>query len=445
MVGSGGLVLVGGVLLFGGEIRRVDVRVADEVIVAIGDDVGRPGDRVMSCEGCVIAPGFIDLHAHLRWPSANGESQPEAAVEAALLGGFVTLVAMANTDPPIDSVGRLRAAQERYRGLAVEVVQAATVSVDRAGERLVDMVSLAGAGAVLFSDDGAGVQNAEMMRRALLESRVTGVPIAQHAVDDSLFGSAVMNDSLVSARLGLVGGSEVAESVMVARDIELVKATAGVLHVMHVSSRESINLVRQARREGLRVSAEVTPHHLLLTDGSCSQADPRFKVNPPLRSLATQMALVSAVLDGSLEVIATDYAPHPVSAKRTAFGQAAFGIAGLAEAFSAAWTALRRAPGTTGEVLDSTLPSFLSTTEWFRLRCLVEALTTNAARVIGRQVGFEVGAAADLVILDPNARATGPLDPLNVGDSAYSGVDFSGSVQGVLRRGELMVWGGERV
>ena len=437
------LVAAGGSVFDGSRFLDADVAVEDGRIAEIAGTIrARPGDTVLDCRNRVVSRGFVDLHTHLRWPGEGELDQPEGIAAQALSGGFCTVVAMANTREPVDSPARFARASERYRDLGVRVVAASTITRGREGSEPVDFAAMAGAGAVFFTDDGSGVQRSDLMLRALAASARYGFVVAQHAQCNDLFGDAVMNQSVVAERMGLAGAPEVAESAMVARDLELVKATAGILHVMHVSARETLGLVRQARREGMRVSMEVAPHHLLLTDEAVAGADTRFKVNPPLRSNATRMALVNSLAQGDFDAVATDHAPHPPFRKELPWPQAAFGMIGIAEAFSVAWTALMALP-------EGPLPAAFAgesrrlPLDRFRgdlLGRLIWSLTSGPAAVLAEPGGLQVGEVGDLVVLDPNGTPDEVVSGLyRSQNSPYPGMDLCGSVAGVVRDGAVVV------
>jgi dihydroorotase len=434
------VLLAGGVVHDGERFRPGDVLVVDGVVRAVGPELARRrGQRVVACDGRVVAPAFVDLHVHLRFPGSDERDTPEAIAEAALRGGVTLAVAMANTDPPIDSAARLLEASARFEGLAIEVVQAACMTLDRRGETPVDVAELVDAGAEVLSDDGSGVASAAVMREVMRLAEAYGVVLAQHAEEPSLAHGGVLNEGPVAEALGVGGAPEVAESVMVARDLELAKVVPVPLHLCHVSARESLGLLRAARREGMRVSCEVTPHHLLLDETAAAGGDVRFKVNPPLRSRATQMALRQAVLRGEVDAIASDHAPHPPSRKERPLAEAAFGMVGVAELFPAAWTALRHAPGAPS--LEG-LPEWLTPEEWGALGQVLRALTTGPAGVLGRERVLEVGAQVDVVVLDPNRPpAFAPGSLYRSSNCPYRDLALEGRVEAVLRRGELHVWG----
>jgi dihydroorotase len=434
-------VLSRGVIFTGTRLLRGDLVVEDGHIVAIGEDVEQyRGDRVIDCEGKVVAPSFVDLHTHLRFPGVDEADDPESVARAGLAGGFGVLVAMANTVPPIDRLSRWHEANDRFRGLGVEVIQATSVTMDREGTQLVDVEALADAGVLIMSDDGSGIQRSDVMRDALVASAEYGVVIAQHSEDARLAAGGVINDGAFVEVLGVGGIPEVAESAMVARDVELLKVIPGQLHLQHVTARESLNLYRQAKREGLRISAEVTPHHLLLPEGRVTTGDTRFKVNPPLRSPATQMALVQGVVDGTFDCIATDHAPHPDSRKAGSYVDAAFGMLGLAEAWSAAWMAVRRSLPADQAALGPDLGS----RTWLALARVLGALSVGPAAVLGRSVGLRAGAVADVVVLDPEQRPREvPSRWYRSKNTPYQGEELIGRVDEVFLRGSQLVADGE--
>lgn len=436
--------LRGGVTFAGGRFSRADVLIQDGTIVAVGQGLDRSGvDRVIGCENKVVAPTFIDLHAHLRYPGVDEVDDLKSVANAALAGGYGVIVSMANTVPVIDRVELWQEVNAELSSLPIEVIQAATVTVGREGKSLVDFERLVDAGVEVFSDDGSGIQNSALMRQALMASAEFGFLIAQHCEDASLASGGVVNEGAVADALGVDSIPEVAESVMVARDIELLKTIPGRLHLQHVSARESLNLFRQAKREGLRISAEVTPHHLLLPDTRAIGGDTRYKVNPPLRSIPTQMALVQGVLDGSFDAVATDHAPHPDSRKIGSINEAAFGMIGLAEAMPAAWTALRRRVGP-GEELE--FGSDLNTPEWVAFGRLLSCMTSGPAEVLGRSNTLAPKAKADLVVIDPNANPPEvPSRWYRSANSPYRGETLIGRIDAVFLSGRQVVDEGEVV
>jgi dihydroorotase len=374
-----------------------DVLVVDGRVAAIGHDASKPDDaQVVDCAGLVVAPGFVDLHCHLREPGQEHKETLASGLAAAAAGGFTTVCCMPNTTPPLDTPGRVQWARERAVSVSpVHLYVIAAITTEQAGERLAPLRELAGAGAVAFSDDGRPVWNDDVMRLALRGAGELGLPLSLHEEDRELAAGGVMNAGPVAARLGLRGLPAVAEERMIARDIALLAAEGGRarVHIAHVSTAGAVALVRDARRRGLPVSAEATPHHLTLTDDLVARPwdgrpyDTRTKVNPPLRTQKDVDAVVAGLLDGTIEAIATDHAPHGAADKRCPYEQAAFGIS-LFETALASVLALyheRRAP----------LPT------------LVERLTAGPARLFGINAGtLTPGASADIVVFDPNEEWT---------------------------------------
>ncbi|HVR88918.1 MAG TPA: dihydroorotase [Candidatus Limnocylindria bacterium] len=354
--------------------------------------------RDAKARGLIAVPGFIDLHAHLREPGFEDSETVATGARAALAGGFTTICAMPNTEPAIDAPGLV--AELVARGAAAKaarVLPIAAITRGRRGTELADLVELAEAGAVAFSDDGAPVSDAQLFRSALEYSRSAGRPLFEHSQDLALSGAGVMHEGEVSARLGLPGMPAAAEETAIARDISLAKLSGGRLHLSHVSTAGSVELVRRAKAEGIAITAEVTPHHLALTDawvaGSRTfawqdddgvRATPYHsstKVNPPLRPAADVRACWAGLMDGTIDAIATDHAPHASVKKDVEFQDAAFGISGF----------------------ETAVPLLLAgvAAGWGTLERVIEGLTTGPAGVLGIAVP-----ANDLVVIDPRATWT---------------------------------------
>ena len=286
--------------------------------------------QVVDARGMVVCPGFIDIHCHLRQPGFEEKETIATGTRAAAKGGFTTVCCMANTDPPLDS----GATVEYIRSLAagegvVRVLPVGCVTKGRAGSELADFGELSTSGVIAFSDDGSPVADSSLMRRALQYSRDSGLPITDHCEDLTLSQGGVMNEGSVAARLGLKGIPAAAEEGMVVRDIDLARSTQGRLHIAHVSTAGSVELIRRAKNEGVSVTAEVTPHHLTLTEDMVASYNTNAKVNPPLRTAEDIAALVLGLKEGVIDVIATDHAPHTAKDKMCEFALAAFGISGL--------------------------------------------------------------------------------------------------------------------
>ncbi len=373
-------------------VRAVVVR--DGAIAEVAERVERPRDaRVVDARGKWVTPGFIDLHVHLREPGHEYKETVATGARAAVAGGFTAVCAMPNTKPVNDdaAVTELVLARAAAAGLA-RVYPIGAISRGSKGEELAEYGELAAAGCVALSDDGRPVMSAALMRRALEYAKVFGLPLSVHEEDLQLVGKGVMHEGAASTRLGLKGIPAAAEDVMVLRDLALVELTGGRLHVAHVSTAGAVRAVREAKRRGLRVTAEVTPHHLALTDEdvAASSYSTDYKMNPPLRSAEDVRACREALADGTLDAIATDHAPHSAVEKDLEFDAAANGIVGLETAFPVCLALVRE--GVLAE------------------RRLVEALSAGPARAFDLPGGtLARGARADVAVLDPAAEWV--LDP----------------------------------
>ena len=339
------------------------------------------GVDVIDAAGLVVIPGLIDLHTHLREPGYEYKETILTGGEAAAKGGFTTILCMANTSPVNDSSSVTRYILKKAEEAPVNVLPVGAVSYGLKGERLTEMGELKEAGCVAVSDDGVPVMKSSLMRRALEYSKIFGIPVISHAEDKDLAGDGVMNEGEVSTRLGLKGIPNAAEDAFVARDITLAELTDWRLHIAHVSTRGSVELVRGAKKRGLKVTAEATPHHLALTHEAVRGYNTNAKMNPPLRSQDDVMALREGLRDGTIDAIATDHAPQSVIEKDVEFDQAANGVIGLETAFSIAY----------GLVEEGA----------FSLNDAIKAMTINPATVMGLEKGsLRVGSVADITIVD---------------------------------------------
>jgi len=402
--------------------------IKDGVISWLGETRMMPPETdcdIISARGLFVVPGFIDLHCHFREPGFEEKETIATGAQAAANGGFTTVCCMPNTLPPLDNRESVefvlaKAAKEAV----VRVLPVGCITRGRQGEELVDMADLASAGVVGFSDDGDSVANADLMRRALESSHILGLPVIEHCEDKALSGRGILNEGIVSARLGLKGIPPAAEENVVARDLELARLTGGRVHIAHVSTSGSVGLIRHAKREGIAVTAEVTPHHLTLTEEEVVAHGTNAKVNPPLRTSRDIEALVDALNDGTIDVIATDHAPHTVAEKALRLEEAPFGIIGLETAFGSLMGLVN-----SGQVSIDTL---------------ITRLTSAPASILGERFGrlgtLTVGAPADVVlvdlakewVVDPDTFASkGRNTPL-------AGRTLKGKVMATISRGKIV-------
>ncbi len=378
-----GLDLQADVLLQDGRVARVEAGLAASV---------SPRTRVIDVKDLWVVPGFIDLHTHLREPGHEYKEDIATGTAAAAAGGFTAICAMPNTNPPNDNRAVTDLIVRRAREVgSVRVYPIGAITLGLAGQTLSEMGELKDAGCVAFTDDGHPVMNAEVMRRALEYARGFGMPVIQHCEDLSLSCGGSMHEGLVSTRTGIRAQPAVAESSMVARDLDLCALTGARYHVAHISAAESVRLVRDAKRRGLPVTCEVTPHHFSLTDAACADYDTSAKCNPPLRADSDVQALLEALADGTIDAIATDHAPHSPVEKAVEFEQAAFGIIGLETALALSLELVR-----SGLLTPTTL---------------VTRLTSGPAAVLGLPGGtLAPGGVADVAVVDPDFawRCDGP-------------------------------------
>ncbi|MBS0207351.1 MAG: dihydroorotase [Planctomycetes bacterium] len=368
--------------------RVTSVLIVDGKIA--GFDVARQAHHeVIDATGKIVTPGLIDMHVHLREPGREEDETIATGTAAAIAGGFTSIVCMPNTEPPIDTQGTVEFIQHQA-ALAgnCHVYVVACVSKDREGKELAEIGQLVQAGAVGFSDDGAPVHNAELMRRAFEYAQMFDRPILNHAEVPELTTGGVMHEGLVSMILGLPGMPSAAEDVMVGRDLELAATTGGRIHVMHISTEGAIDIVRRGKRRGVRVTTEVCPHHFVLTDEALRSFDSNFKMSPPLRAENDRAACVEGLKDGTIDCIVTDHAPHAAEKKMQELDRAPFGIVGLETALPLVITHLIE-------------PGHL---DWSQA---IAKMTINPARILGLDRGtLRAGAPADVTIIDPGYEWT---------------------------------------
>ncbi len=384
------------VVLRGGEVidasvggARLDVLVRDGRVVEVAPSIDVPaGARVLDAEGCVVAPGLVDLQVHLREPGREESETIETGSRAAALGGCTAVVCMPNTEPPLDDATVVQSVLARGRAVGLcDVRPAGCITKGRAGEELAPMGELHDLGVRIFTDDGDCVADANVMRRAFEYSNaLAGAVIAQHAEDPALVRGGHMHEGEWSARLGIPGRPAAAEVTIVARDLELARLTGGRYHVLHLSCAQSAELVRRAKAEGVRVTAECTPQHLVLTDARCASFDPTFKMNPPLRGEDDRAGVFAALVDGTIDAIATDHAPHASETKQVPFEEAPPGMLGVETSLAVAITFLV-GPG------HLTLQQVLARLSW------QPAAIAGLGELHGRPV--RPGEPANLCVVDP--------------------------------------------
>ena len=428
------IVLRRGLVVGPSSTRVADVLVRDGRIAEVAPRVEAPaGAREVDAEGCWVGPGFVDLHTHLREPGREAAETIESGARAGAVGGYCALVAMPNTEPALDNVALVAYVLERGARTPLDVAVAGAITMGRAGQHLTPMAELAALGVRLFTDDGTGVQDAAVMRRALSYARPLGVRLAQHCEDGPLAGEGSMNEGALSSRLGLLGRPAAAEEIMVARDLELVRLTGSPLHFLHLSTARSLAMVGAARDEGLPVTAEVAPHHFTLDESACASFDAHFKVNPPLRSSADVAAVRAALVNGLADAVATDHAPHAAELKDLPFDEAPAGMLGLEHAASLTLEALGGAQA--------------DPIRFFAL------LSRNPARIAqmrredaplrhsGHGGTVAAGEDANLVIFDPNERWRVLVERMQslASNTPYEGRELLGRVRWTFVRGAAVV------
>jgi len=415
-----------------------DLLIAEGKIVQAGDSVSlSPSVSVilskaknLDATGLVVCPGFVDLHCHLREPGFEDKETIATGTKAAAIGGFATVCCMANTEPPLDTPAAVDwVKQKASRDSLVTVLPIGCITKGRKGEELTDMAGLAEAGVVAFSDDGNPVASSQLMHRAMEYSRDLGLPVIDHCEDKTLSDNGIISEGQMSVKLGIKGIPAAAEEAMVARDLILAKRTQARLHIAHASTKGSVELIRRAREEGIPVTAEVTPHHLTLTEerimGKASNEpfDTNAKVNPPLRTKEDVQALIEGLKDGVIDAIATDHAPHSLADKNCGLELAAFGISGFETALGCLMGLVHQ-----GEI---------------SLTQLISKLTCEPAKVIGRngELGtLKIGAPANITILDParewivNSNSFASKGK----NTPYDGYKFKGKVMATISRGKLV-------
>ncbi len=415
-------ILIRGVTMTDG--LTTDILVADGIIAELGRGLSEARAEVIEAAGLIALPGLVDLHTHLREPGGEHSETVLTGSRAAASGGFTAVHAMANTSPVADNAGVVEQIQARGEDagyVTVRPVGAVTMGLE--GKRLSEIGAMARsrAGVRVFSDDGKCVSDALLMRRALEYVNTFGGVVAQHAQEPRLTVDAQLNEGPVSSELGLEGWPAVAEEAIIARDVLLAEHVGARVHVCHVSTAGSVDVVRWAKRRGIQVTAEVTPHHLLLTDDLARSYDARFKVNPPLRSQEDVEALRTAVADGTIDVIATDHAPHPPEGKECAWAEAAFGMVGLESALSVVQAALIE-------------PNVI---EWSDIARLMSSAPARIGQLGGYSGELRAGESAEITLVDPSATREFSIDDLHgmSKNSPFIGLGLPGRVIATIHSG----------
>jgi dihydroorotase len=419
------LVIKGGRLVDATGVRSGDVVVGDDgSILAVGPDLDAP--RTLDAGGCVVSPGFVDVHSHLREPGKEEAETVETGARGAAAGGYTCILAMPNTTPAIDSAAVVREVLELGRRAPCDVRTSAAITVGRGGEQLVPMAELAALGVRFFTDDGNGVQDTRLMRRAMEYASALDVVLAQHCEDEAMAGGGHMHEGEWSSRLGIPGQPAEAEELMVMRDIALARLTGARVHFQHLSTDGSVAMVRAAKAGGMAVSCEATTHHFTLTDERCSTYDAVFKVNPPLRTAEDVAAVKAGLADGTIDCIATDHAPHTPDSKEQPFDEAPPGMLGLETALALALTEL-----------DLEVEQVVALLSWRPAQLLGVADRHGGPILEGRR--------ANLCVFDPDEEWTVDASAMHSRsrNTPYAGRRLRGRVRHTLLEGEPVFCDGE--
>jgi dihydroorotase len=365
-----------------------DILIENGKISKISDSISSKGKnyKVIDCKGLVVTHGFCDMHVHFREPGREDKETLESGSYAALAGGFTQVCTMANTNPVIDSPEHIHYIVSKSRKLPIEIFPIGAVSKGMKGEELTEMLLMQKNGAIAFSDDGVPIQNAQFMKLALTYSKMLNVPIMNHAEDIFLRNDGVMNASSTSNNLGLKGNTSLGEAVMVYRDLLLAESLKSKLHLLHLSTKEAVDLLKQFKSKKHQITAEVSPHHLYFIDEDIDSFDTNLKVAPPVRNKKDRKALIEGIKSGLIDCIATDHAPHTLEEKETTFNEAAFGMIGLESCFGVVNKVLVKENG-------------------MSLKSLIEKITVNPRKVLNLEPNlFAIGSKAQITIVDPNKK-----------------------------------------
>jgi len=400
-----------------------DLLIEDGKVARVQSEIGSSADKVLDAAGLVVAPGFIDLHVHLREPGREDEETIESGSQAAAAGGFTSICCMPNTSPVNDNPAVTSyILKEAERHAVTRVFPIGAISLGSLGEKLAEIGEMVSAGIVGISDDGKPVMNGQLMRRAMEYSLPFKIPVIEHCEDLFLSARGVMNEGYYSTVLGLKGMSRTAEDTMAARDMILANLTGAHIHIAHISTRGALELVREAKRQGVHVTCEVTPHHFSLTDAACSEYDTNTKMSPPLRADDDVAAMIEGLSEGTIDCIATDHAPHNPNEKMLEFDQAPFGITGLETALGLAMTHLYHR-GKIG------------------LNRLVELFSTHPARIINKPLGqLQPGLEADVTIFDTKSEWTYDVAQTESKsrNTPFDGAKLKGQVAATIVAGKIV-------
>ena len=423
-----GILITGGIVLDQTGERSADVRIADGVVTEVGERLAvGDGERTVDASDCIVSPGFVDLHTHLREPGREEAETIETGSRAAAKGGYTCVVAMPNTDPTQDSVSVIEFVRRQGEAAGLcDVRPSGSITIGRQGQQLSPLAELADAGVHLFTDDGDGVQDPLLMRRALEYAADLGIVLAQHCEVKRLTEGAVMHEGHCCSKFGLPGWPSIAEELMVYRDIELVRLTGAPVHILHLSTARSVELVRAAKADGLPVTAEATPHHISLTDELLSGYSALYKVNPPLRTMADVEIVRAGLADGTIDAIATDHAPHAPETKQQPLDQAPPGMLGLETAL-----------GVSLASLDMPVADVVAALSW------KPAAIAGVDDVHGRPI--RAGEPANVTVFDPNAEWQ--VVPAQLASKSHNtpfvGIPLRGRVKHTILGGTITVTDGK--
>ena len=402
--------------------QELDILITEQKIAKVGKKIREKDAQLIDAKGCIVCSGFIDLHSHLRDPGRPDEETIESGSKAALAGGFTSLCCMPNTEPAIDNEGIVNYIyKEAARVNLARVFPIAAITKNRAGKELTEFGELVKAGVKGFSDDGDTVADANVLRHAFEYSKIFDIPIFEHPLDINLSGEGLMNEGFVSTRLGLGGSPAIAEEIIVARDLALAKFTDARLHLCHISTKNAVELIRRAKKEGVKITCETCPHYFVFNDEVLENYDTNFKVNPPIRSEEDRRAIIKGLRDGTIDCIATDHAPHCQAEKELEFANAPFGMIGLESAVSLIIM----------ELINK------NKFNWFDV---LAKLTTNPAKIIKEKVhSIKQDAIADLIVIDPEKvwALTEHKILSKSKNTPFLGKELTGKVIKVIINGEL--------